>query len=230
MTTTPSLHSTPDDEAVPLRRKARIDLGRLLMVPLACGLLTLNLLGAIANARKQFDAVALAGALLTALFYAVVIFAYLRRSTAGATTKSWSSHVAAIVATWLPFAFVFLPRGHHGRAIGVLADLLILTGLAWSIWSLSTLGRSFSVLAQARKVVSAGPYRFVRHPVYFGEIAGSLGLTLARPGFASITMWLGLVSLQLFRALHEERVLAANLPAYAAYRLATKRRLIPFLL
>ena len=61
------------------------------------------------------------------------------------------------------------PRRRRDRP-AARADVLLLAGTAWSVWSLRFLGRNVSVLAQARDVVDRGPYRWVRHPLYAGEI------------------------------------------------------------
>jgi protein-S-isoprenylcysteine O-methyltransferase Ste14 len=74
-----------------------------------------------------------------------------------------------------------------------------------------------SVLAQAREVVDSGPYRWVRHPLYMGEIVSSLGLALTLGGVAAIAAWLGLCALQVYRALREEQVLLLTLPGYRSY-------------
>jgi protein-S-isoprenylcysteine O-methyltransferase Ste14 len=209
-------------------RTPRMDFGRLLMVPLVVGLLALNVNGIIASGL-QLDLVDLAGAVLTAGFYALVLWAYARRSPARATRHHWPSHVAAIVASWLVFAFPLLPHGAHGATVGVAADVFLLCGSAWSLWSLRTLGRSFSVLAQARTIVTAGPYRLVRHPLYFGELVGAVGLSLKVFSVWSVITWTALVGLQLYRSAQEERVLDDTLGEYGSYRSRTKR-LIPGLL
>jgi protein-S-isoprenylcysteine O-methyltransferase Ste14 len=78
-----------------------------------------------------------------------------------------------------------------------------------------------SVLAQARAVVDRGPYRWVRHPLYAGEIVSSLGVALAMNSLAALACWLVLCGLQIYRALREEQVLLDALPAYRDYRTHT---------
>jgi protein-S-isoprenylcysteine O-methyltransferase Ste14 len=103
----------------------------------------------------------------------------------------------------------------------VFADVLLVTGSAWAVWSLCTLGRNLSILAQAREVVEHGPYRWVRHPLYTGEIVASLGLAVAAGTTAAFGVWIVLVALQVYRARSEEQVLIGALPTYAAYRTRT---------
>ena len=81
----------------------------------------------------------------------------------------------------------------------------MVVGLAWSLWSLRTLGASFSIAPQARKVGTAGPSRWVRHPLYLGELLSLFGVILNFPSIVSVVAWCLLVLGQAFRTIHEER-------------------------
>jgi protein-S-isoprenylcysteine O-methyltransferase Ste14 len=113
----------------------------------------------------------------------------------------------------------------HGPVPGLghqaLADALVACGTAWALWSLRFLGRNVSVLAQARNIADRGPYRWVRHPLYVGEIVSTLGVALAANSYAAFGLWLVLCALQVYRALQEEQVLLRALPAYREYRSRT---------
>ena len=205
---------------------ARLDLGRLVTLPLVVLLLVINAVRVGNAAAGDVGLVEAVGALLTAVFYALVAWAYLHRTRAGATSTSWPGHAAAVAASWGVFVFPVLPHPTHGAAVAAAADVLLLAGLSWSVWSLRQLGRSFSVIAQARAVVSTGPYRLVRHPLYLGEMVSAAGLALTVVGWPALATWCMLVSLQVYRSVQEERVLSAHLPDYADYRART-HRLIP---
>jgi protein-S-isoprenylcysteine O-methyltransferase Ste14 len=97
----------------------------------------------------------------------------------------------------------------------------VASGTAWAVSSLRSLGRSVAVLAQARVLVDRGPYRWVRHPLYTGEIVSSLGLALLAGTPAALAVWLGFCFLQAYRALREEQLLTAAMPAYRGYRART---------
>ena len=197
--------------------RIRVDIGRIAMVPAAAVVLLLDLM-ALAG-RGGGSMLRWAGTLLTVAFYSLVIWCYLRRGPARATTRSVSARAAAVVATWIPFA-IPLPhrRGRCGRAC---PTCCCWPGLAWAVWSLRSLGRNLSVIAQARDVADAGPCRWIRHPLYAGEIVSSLGLTIAAHSLAAIAVWLGFCALQVYRAVREEQLLLAVLPAYGAYRIRT---------
>ena len=80
---------------------------------------------------------------------------------------------------------------------------------------------------RGQTVISIGPYRYVRHPMYAGVIPFVVGTTLL------LGSWYGLLGLVIvvgiaFRAVREERVLRAELPGYDAYMARVKYRLIPY--
>jgi protein-S-isoprenylcysteine O-methyltransferase Ste14 len=121
----------------------------------------------------------------------------------------------------VPFAFPLLRTAQPGGIQQWAGDVLVAAGTAWAVWSLRSLGRSVAVLAQARVLVDRGPYRWVRHPLYTGEIVSSLGLALLAGRLAALAVWLGFCLLQAYRALREEQLLMAAMPAYRGYRART---------
>src|SRR5579859_8036265 len=129
----------------------RPDFGRVLMVPVAAVMLGFDV---IALARESGGgAVRWAGAALVCAFYALMIWCYLRRRPAVATSGSVTGHAAAMAATFLPFTLPLLhgtPAGAGQRNAGY---LLVAAGTCWAVWSVCFLGRSISVIAQARAVV-----------------------------------------------------------------------------
>ena len=204
-------------------RRRLVDLGRMVMVPAVAVLLLLQAMNLAHKASHGSVGGWLAwlawlGTGLTCVFYALIIWCYLRRGPASATSRSVTAHAAAITATWAPFAISLLPRAPVTAGRQLAADVLLAGGTAWAVWSLRSLGRNLSVLAQAREVADRGPYRFVRHPLYTGELVSTFGLALAAGTPAAFACWLGLVGLQVYRALREEQVLSQALPGYRAYR------------
>lgn len=204
--------------------RARVDSGRLVMVPLALLMLVIDA-GALIKATARSDSgladvLGSASTLLVCAFYALVIWSYLRRGPASATSRSAVASAIAIAATFAPFSFPLLAvASSTGRQLA--ADLLLVAGTSWSVWSLRHLGRNLSVIAQARGVSDRGPYRLVRHPLYLGEIVSSLGLALAAGTAAAFGVWAGLVAMQVYRAVREEQVLLVALPGYRDYRSRT---------
>jgi protein-S-isoprenylcysteine O-methyltransferase Ste14 len=111
-------------------------------------------------------------------------------------------------------------------ALLAVGDGVAICGCLWSLVSVLVLGRCFGVLPEARGLVRRGPYRFIRHPVYLGEITALAGLTLAVPVPRNVALLVVLVAAQMIRARYEERALSAAFPEYASY-MKTTGRLVP---
>jgi protein-S-isoprenylcysteine O-methyltransferase Ste14 len=197
--------------------RTRADLGRLIMIPAAAVILTLDL---IALRRGSGGGLKWLATGLVCAFYLLVIWCYLRRGRATASSGSLTAHVAAVAATIMPFAFPLLGAA-AGAGAQLTSDALLVAGTTWSVWALWSLGRNLSVLAQARDLADRGPYRWVRHPLYTGELVSALGLAIAAGTLAAAVTWVILCLLQGYRAVREEQVLLRALPGYPSYRSRT---------
>jgi protein-S-isoprenylcysteine O-methyltransferase Ste14 len=199
--------------------RVRPDIGRVIMVPAAAVMLafdlTTQLHGRTAGATGALRSL---GTVLVCAFYLLMIWCYLRRGPAIATTGSVTARVAAVVATLTPFAIPLLSGAPAGLGRQYAADVLLTAGTAWSVWSLRYLGRNLSLFAQARELVDGGPYRWIRHPLYAGEIVSSLGLAIFAGTPAAFGVLLAFCALQGYRVLREEEVLLRALPQYRSYR------------
>ncbi|HUI18181.1 MAG TPA: isoprenylcysteine carboxylmethyltransferase family protein [Alphaproteobacteria bacterium] len=130
----------------------------------------------------------------------------------------------AFVGSFLPFAVTFFPPAAWlSLELHVIASAVSLVGMGLAVVILTWLGRSFSITPQARRLVTTGPYRFVRHPLYVAEYVASLGVLVhfLSPWTVLITLIQGYVQLQ--RMVWEERILARAFPDYAAYARRTAR-------
>jgi protein-S-isoprenylcysteine O-methyltransferase Ste14 len=116
--------------------------------------------------------------------------------------------------------------------LAVIGAVLFASGIALAVWARLHLGRNWGMPMTQRaepELVTSGPYRFVRHPIYSGLLTAMLGTVL-------VNNLLGLIVVAVLTAYFyycgtvEERNLATAFPAeYPEYRGRTKM-LIPFLL
>jgi protein-S-isoprenylcysteine O-methyltransferase Ste14 len=202
--------------AITAPRYRRPDYGKIVMIPLALGFLVVD---AAALGHGTGPAVLRwLGTGLVCLFYLLIIWCYLRRGPARATSRSVSAHAAAVTAMLVPFVFPLLGSASAGSARQWAGNALVAAGTAGAVWALRSLGRNVSVLAQARDLAEVGPYRWIRHPLYSGEIVSSLGLAVLAGRAAALAVWLGFIVLQAYRAVREEQLLVQVLPAYRGYR------------
>jgi protein-S-isoprenylcysteine O-methyltransferase Ste14 len=82
---------------------------------------------------------------------------------------------------------------------------------------------------RGQAVISTGPYRYVRHPMYAGGLLLFLGTPLLLGSWFGLLLVVLLVLVIAVRAVLEERVLHGELPGYAAYMTQVRYRLIPYI-
>jgi protein-S-isoprenylcysteine O-methyltransferase Ste14 len=107
----------------------------------------------------------------------------------------------------------------------MVSTLLVLFGSAAAVIALVRLGRSFSMMAEARRLVTSGPYRFVRHPLYLAEELAIIGISMQFFSLSSAFVLAVHIAFQLRRMYNEEAVLTETFPEYAAYQQRTARLL-----
>ncbi|HEX3828683.1 MAG TPA: isoprenylcysteine carboxylmethyltransferase family protein [Sporichthyaceae bacterium] len=120
----------------------------------------------------------------------------------------------------------------HDTVPAALGAALFACGLAVAIWARVNMGRNWGMpmtLKDEPELVTSGPYRLIRHPIYSGILLAVLGTALA------VNLdWLVLLAVLgayfLYSARVEEHLMTAEFPVvYPAYRNHTKM-LVPFLL
>jgi protein-S-isoprenylcysteine O-methyltransferase Ste14 len=124
---------------------------------------------------------------------------------------------------------------YHAVATGPLRAgvglALLALGLGFAVWARVHIGRNWGtpmMLKQDPELVTSGPYRLVRHPIYSGILAAAVGTAVALSW-----SWLILVALMgcyfIFSAVVEERNMTKEFPnAYPPYKRSTKM-LVPFI-
>ncbi len=127
--------------------------------------------------------------------------------------------------------FEAAPPGGFPPAVRYLGAAIAAAGIGFAIWARSHLGRNWSPypsLKEGHELVTAGPYRFVRHPIYTGIFAAVFGTALAQgPAWFVALAAAGAVFVWRIRA--EERIMEAQFPReYREYRRGTKA-FIPYI-
>jgi protein-S-isoprenylcysteine O-methyltransferase Ste14 len=166
--------------------------------------------------------------IVTIAFLALTVLLFvIRRPVVGRHAKVGAGLVA-LAGTFLLNVVGFLPIEASASTEAILASAaVIVLGTLFTMWSLATLGRCFGLMPEARGLVTRGPYRWVRHPVYLGELTSALGMLIVKPHPVIIGLYLAFVGLQYWRTLLEERALSEVFPdEYPVYR-AKVARLLP---
>ena len=137
------------------------------------------------------------------------------------------SSMAVAAAYAYPYAQVIYLRWSPGYVAWPAAGLaLVMLAAALSLVSLLAMGRLFGVRPALRGLVTKGPYRLVRHPMYLSYVLADIGYNLQEWNFVTLLLvlvgWASLV----YRIHAEERVISqhAQWPAYAAL---VRYRLLP---
>jgi len=102
-----------------------------------------------------------------------------------------------------------------------LGSLVTCVGIAFSFWALIVLRHSFAVFVEVRDVVTDGPYRYVRHPIYFGYLAQLLGLCLVYLSYIAVSLAIVTALFFWLRACLEEKKMAEASDAYRSYQKRT---------
>jgi protein-S-isoprenylcysteine O-methyltransferase Ste14 len=141
-------------------------------------------------------------ALASGCFVAVFVLAGLDRRLEWSSVPAAASLAAdAVVAAGLGVVFLVFRENSHASAV--------------------------VEVSAGQRVVSTGPYRHVRHPMYSGALLLLLATPPALGSLAALPAVLALAGVIVARLLDEERLLARELPGYEAYRRAVRYRLVP---
>ena len=174
----------------------------------------------------SIDIIHIAMRLSTIAFMLLLGAAVILRTRPSGKASGLEPRISALVGTFMIYAIALFPRRELSLSLETVSTVLTLAGTVGAIVALWRLGRSFSIMAETRQLVTSGPYRFVRHPLYLTEEIAVIGVFIQ---FASV--WTALllavqIGFQLRRMHNEELVLTVSFPEYAAYQRNTAR-LIP---
>ena len=153
-------------------------------------------------------------------------------------TKEPDSRQKAILrwAQWITFVSILVPGLDHRLGwsrvplwLTVLSQVLLLVGYLITLWVMkenSFASRTVQV-EEGQRVISTGPYRLVRHPMYFGAVLMLLFTPLALGSWWALPGFVLVIPFIVLRLLNEEKTLCRDLPGYSDYCLRTRFRLLP---
>lgn len=178
-------------------------------------------------------------ALKIAILVAWVVFLiYWLLSAAGAKKGTRTRRIRPpgllIVIVWFVLDRVFKANGLavHDPILQAAGTILLAAGLGLAVWARVHLGRNWGMPMTQKdepELVTSGPYRFVRHPIYSGILLALLGTSLATNIYWLIALAM-MGAYFVYSARVEERLMASSFPtAYQSYRAKTKM-LVPFVL
>jgi protein-S-isoprenylcysteine O-methyltransferase Ste14 len=158
-------------------------------------------------------------------FLTVLIVTFAARRPPKRRAHGFYPRFVAVVGTWLTVGIVQLPRQQISAELYFVSLILLIAGTAFSVYSAIALARSISILPEARRLVTRGPYSLVRHPLYVGEFVATTGLAIQ-----FLMPWaLMLLGLHCFfqfeRMRNEEQVLIRAFENYREYMSRTARLL-----
>ncbi|UCF30509.1 MAG: EamA family transporter [bacterium] len=155
------------------------------------------------------------------LVFMVLVVAFLMRQDPVDRSRGFNEIIVPLTGSLLPFALLAsdpVPWIMKSRTLllGIFWWMTAATGFtAWGMW---TLRRNFSITVEARSLVSKGPYRWVRHPIYLGEILTAAAVATWRFSAANLLILVIFIGVQLYRSRMEESKLERSFPEYGAFR------------
>jgi protein-S-isoprenylcysteine O-methyltransferase Ste14 len=164
---------------------------------------------------------------LSAIAFLVLLAAsVILRARPSGKARGFEPRVSALLGTLAVYTFGLFPRRELSPAGEIVSTLLILVGTVAAVFVLTQLGRSFSVMAEARRLVTSGLYGIVRHPLYLAEELAVIGIFMQFLSWWTAPLLATQIAFQLRRMRNEEVILGEIFPEYAAYKAKTVR-LIP---
>lgn len=139
----------------------------------------------------------------------------------------------SIVLVTLQFLLiVLLLSGLLLNNLSVLPAIFIIISFHLLLWAMAAMQKSkLRILPEPSgnaALITIGPYRYIRHPMYTAIMLGALGLLISYFSWVRLVMVISLAIVLIIKLTWEEKMLLQKFEGYPSYRRHTKR-LIPFL-
>jgi len=157
------------------------------------------------------------------LLFAVLAIAFIVRRDPVGRSRGVAEIIVPLVGSVLPFGLLTTPpsiwmSGNNTLLITISLWMTIAT--IFTTWSMWILRPSFSITVEARALVTAGHYRWIRHPVSRGEVMAAFAVMVWRVSILNIMIFTLFVIIQALRARGEE---CKPLSIFPDYRNFAKR-------
>ena len=118
---------------------------------------------------------------------------------------------------------------HMAQSAAVAGDLLVLLGWLgiFFVFRENSFASATIVSDPDQRVISSGPYAWVRHPMYATALVMLLGIPIALGSWWGALVVVAILPALIWRLVDEERFLVRNLPDYVAYQRRVRYRLLP---
>ncbi|WP_048126913.1 methyltransferase family protein [Methanosarcina lacustris] len=139
-------------------------------------------------------------------------FAYKGSGLSGRQFNKWTRHLL-LFFWWLLLivpALEYILFQRYNFVVIVAGTMLTIFGTVLRAWGVWTLGEYFSVHIEVKdkhELIEKGPYKFIRHPAYAGNIIQAIGIPLILDAYYSLGISAVLIFLFLYRLKLEEEVL-----------------------
>jgi protein-S-isoprenylcysteine O-methyltransferase Ste14 len=161
------------------------------------------------------------------LQHIVVLGIALTRPAPRVQDRSVRAGIAVIVAYSYAYAEVIYLSWIPGKRVWPeLGFVLVMLAAGLSFFSLLSLGRLFGVRPALRGLITTGPYRLVRHPMYLAYMIGDIGYNLQEWNLGTVLLTLGGWTSLLYRIHAEEKMLSLD-TGWPTYTGLVRYRLLP---
>jgi protein-S-isoprenylcysteine O-methyltransferase Ste14 len=161
------------------------------------------------------------------------------RTKAGPSSeKEKSQQIIQIFASIFFISLIVVPGFDHRYqwsyvplVLVVLGDVFVLLGfiIVFLVFKENSYASGIIETDRGQKVITTGPYRIVRHPMYTGGLLLLFFAPLALGSYWALLFSVLLFVVIVFRLLYEEKFLIKNLPGYKEYCEKTRYRLVPLI-
>jgi len=159
----------------------------------------------------------------SAMFNLLLVYLVLVRNRPVKRASGFLPRFFGLAGTFLGVAILSLKPLNLSLPWQSIAAFLVFAGSLGSAIVLARLGKAFSIMPEARMLVTGGPYAWARHPLYVVEFITIAGTAIQFTQPWAWLLTLGVVICQVLRTIFEEQILSETYPGYAAYQAKVKR-------